>query len=328
MTVVKNIIRSLDRSCSNSNENPLNILVIFQGNEKYVTLLANNTAHNFYILPDQSWNSASEPQPENVYRINSCSDALDFILCFNRAEHYDQAQTLSRQLQLPIILVDLCSRNLIRPQHLAESISVKDMNLLDKKPCYQVSSSEYIQNSWNAYEPATIIPIGIDSDKYINTSLEQQDQTIALDNNIPQEIGNMIQMQIKPPYKLIPTDNTATATPDFTDIAVNKAHYFINPYKTVTIKMLEAMSSGALVICIRSPDTESIITHLSNGLIINNIDELAPTLNIVENDPSLYNKIIKTARDQIISQHSLNTYKTKWNEVFERVRSLFYTPHI
>ena len=322
MTVVRNILRSVERASISSSNDSLNILTIFQGNEKYVSLLANNITHKFYLLSDQSWNASVTLQPTNVYSLTQCSEPLDYILCFNRAEQYDQAQSLSNQLHLPIILVDLCSSTLIRPQHLAETIQVKNMDLLNKKPCYKISCSEYIRDSWKQNDESIVIPIGIDTDKY-NNHISKQQLLVALDNNIPAEIGSMVHMQIRPPYQLIPTDHN-----NHNDISVNKAKYFINPFKTLTIKTLEAMSAGALVIAFRTPDLEKIITHQSTGILINSLDEIPQVLELLENNTELYNEITTNARNEIISNHSLDTFTGQWNQVFETIRPLFYTPHI
>ena len=324
MIAVQNIIRTIQRMSVDSNITKLNILAIGAGNEKYISLLS-QTENNFYFLPEQPWNPLIESLPSKSQNINMCTGPLDYILCCNRAEQYDQAQQLSKQLHLPIILVDMCSRMFIRPQHLGETVTAKNADLLNKEPCFQVACNKHIQSSWNSIQSSMIIPIGIDSTKFHNTEPpEQNPPLIVIDNHTPSEVGHMVERRIGSSYQLIPTDHK-----DLNDISVNKARYFINTYKTVTIKMLEAMSAETVVIALKNPDTESVIDHLSTGILIETLDEIPAVLNMLEPDPDgLRFKIGKLARKKIISEHPLDEFVNRWNKVFEKIRPSFYTPSL
>jgi len=322
MISINNIVRSVDRASNDSDIKQLNILTLCKGNEKYITLLS-QLLHNFYLLPNQPWNMIVEKRPPNLQTLSLCVGPLDYIICFDRAEQYEEAQKIAKTWHVPIILVDMCTHHFIRPQNIIEGVSVKDQSQLYKKPALQVACTQNIQTSWNHGEPSITIPIGIDTDKFKNTTTDN-DYFIAIDNHVPTEIGSLIGSKLLTSYTMIPTDHN-----DLTDIAVNKARYFINTYKTVTVKMLEAMSAGAVVITVKNPDTENFIKHLSTGILIDSLDDLPIVINTVENkDKDFKLQICKAARDKIIAEHSVKNFLDKWTQALTMLKSAFYTPPI
>lgn len=321
MIAVNNLIRSVKRACIDSDINTFNILTMCQNNEKYIHLLA-QTQHNFYTLVEEPWNNLIENKPPNIQSLDLLFDDLDYILCYNRAEQYDKAQSLSRQLHVPIILIDMCSSALIRPQHLLEGLQVKNLALLNKQPALRVCSSEYIQQSWNATN-SIIIPIGIDANKFQPTKAENE-ILIAIDNNTIEQVGAIIAGQLGEQYQIIPTDHN-----NLNDIALNKSRYFINTNKTITVKTLEAMAAGAVVICLKDPDTEHFIENYKTGVLISQISDLSATIESLETDKAnIRIEIAKTARHKIINEHSMEQFISKWNQAFQIAQSVFYTPEI
>ena len=318
MITINNIVRSVYRANKDSDIKKLNILTLCKGTEKYIALLA-QLPHNFYLLPDQPWNMVVEKRPANIQSLSLCTAPLDYIVCFDRAEQYEQAQEIAKAWHVPIILVDMCTHDFIRPQTILEGVSVKDRSRLYKKPSLQVACTQNIQTSWNHGEPSITIPIGIDTDKFKNMT-EDNNYLIAIDNHVPMEIGNLIANKLTKPYTIIPTDQK-----DLTNIAVNKARYFINTYKTVTIKMLEAMSAGAIVIAVKNSDTENFIKHLSTGILIGSLDDLPAVINMVE-EQHIRLKICEAARDKIVSEHSVTSFLDKWTQALTMLKSTFYTP--
>ena len=89
------------------------------------------------------------------------------------------------------------------------------------------------------------------------------------------------------------------------------------------------MSAETVVIALKNPDTESVIDHLSTGILIETLDEIPAVLNMLETDPDgLRFKIGKLARKKIISEHPLDEFVNRWNKVFEKIRPSFYTPSL
>ena len=321
MIVVNNIIRSVKRASMSSNIKKFNILTMCQNNEKYISLLA-KTQHNFYTLVEEPWNNLIETKPPNVQSINLLFDDLDYIICHNRAEQYDRAQSLSKQLHVPIILIDMCSATLIRPQHLLEGLQVKNIELLNKQPALRVCNSEYIQKSWEATN-SIIIPIGIDTNKFQPTQTEHK-TCIAIDNNTIEQLGAIISSQFENQYEIVPTDHN-----NLNEIALNKSRYFINTNKTITVKTLEAMAAGAVAICLQNPDTEHFIENFETGILIKQISDLSSIVKSLETDKaSIRIKISKAARQKIINEHPIEQFISKWNQAFSTIQSVFYTPEI
>ena len=320
MLSVNNIVRSVKRLSNTSNINKFNILTMCNHNEKYIELLS-QTDHNFYLPENTEWNSLVASKPNNVQTLNLSCEPLDFIICYDRAEQYDEAEKLAKSLFLPIILVDMCGKDLIRPQHIMETVEARDRSLLNKSPILQISCSEYIQKQWNYNDSINqVIPIGIDTEKFKDTP-EDKETLITIDNHTIPQVGQALESRLNQ-YKCIPTDHK-----DTNNISVNRAKYFINTNKTVTIKLLEAMSAGAVVISFKTPDIEDVIESEKTGIVIDNIESLAETIDRLEGSNDLIRQIQNNARNLVIEKHSLDIFIDKWSAVLELIRPAFYIPH-
>ena len=316
---VKNVIRSVDRA--NNLETPLHILSICKNNEKYISLLS-STQHQFYILPQHPWNNIIEKRPANVHTYNVFSPPLDFIICYDRAEQYDEAVLLSRQLQVSIIIVDMCSKESIRPHHFLEDMHNIDLNRLNRHAALAVYNHTDIQQSWshNNLTVAQTIVIGVDVNKF-NSINPKNKKGIALDNNIPAQIGAVVASYVNNTHDILPTDRDDTNTP-----IVNTTKYFINPYKHITVKTLEAMAAENVVIALNTPDIASIITHQKTGWLLHSLDDLPAALVLLEQNQNLQQTIAQNARQKIVKDHSLDKFISRWQNTLQAIRMTIYHP--
>ena len=315
---VDNILRSISRAQSDS-DMKLNILTACRNNEKYIALLS-QTKHNFYILDQHKWNPLIETCPSNVQALSERSEPLDYIICYDRAEQYDEMSSISQQLHVPIILVDMCSKTMIRPQHLLETMHDINLDHLNRMANLQVYSNEHIQRSWATYNGMSIIiPIGINIDKFKNE--EPAETCIAIDNNTVAQVGAQIATQVQDLFPILPTDHDKLQ-----NITTNKSRYFINTNKSITIKTLEAMSAENVVICLNTPDTSSFITNQETGVLINTMNDLRSTLLWLEKDNDTRLKIAQQARQKIASDHLMQQFIDKWSSAFSIIKSSFYNP--
>lgn len=318
MIPVNNILRSVYRASSKDPQ--LNILSICRNNEKYISLLS-QTNHNFYLPYENTWNQNIESPPSNLNSLR-WDTALDFIVCYDRAEQYMEAYNLSRQLHVPIVLVDMCSEDLLRPHSILEGLKVRDKNALIRKPILRVCNSKYIHGSWNNDSVSITIPLGIDCNRFYLKE-KSSEIAVALDNNTSAEVGGAVSNNLGNAYKILLTDQ-----PDHTNPTVIDTHYFINSNTTITIKLLEAMAAGNVVICLKNNEMESFIEHDNNGILINSIDDLSNTIKNLENTPKKRVQIGNNARNYILENHSLENFIKKWKTAFSMVKSSFYTPDI
>ena len=315
---VNNILRSISKAISDS-DIELNILTVCRNNEKYIALLA-QTKHNFYILKEHKWNHLIEQCPSNVQTLNEWSEPLDYIICYDRAEQYDEMSIMSQRLHVPIILVDMCSKTMIRPQHLLEQMHNIDLDYLNRTANLQVYSNEHIQRSWDSYTgTSVIIPIGINIDKFKNE--ESAETYISIDNNTVAQVGAQISTQVQDLFPILPTDHD-----NLQNITINKSRYFINTNKSITIKTLEAMSAENVVICLDTPDTSNFITNRETGVLINTLNDLHDTLIWLEKDSGARLKIAQQARQKIVSDHLMQQFIDKWSSAFSIIKSSFYNP--
>ena len=317
MIQVNNILRSVYRNSKDSDKK-FNVLSMCRNNEKYISLLC-KTPNNFYILPDHPWNVLIENVPSNLSLLSLHSQPLDCIICYDRAEQYAEAQSIAQKFHIPIILIDMCSESLVRPNHLLESLQPTDPSSLHRKPTLRICNDSYIQSSWNKDSVSIVIPIGIDTD--ILKSKQSNELLISLDNNIPAQLGAEIATRLQN-HALIPTDHDQSQEKN-----IAKSSYFINTQRTVTVKLLEAMACENIVIAVRNADTENFITHEKTGILINDLNELLPTIQKIEGSPEIKEYIQKESRQKIIKEHSLEKFISKWLAAFSFLKSNFYTPH-
>ena len=317
---VQNLIRSITR-LQRSNT-PLHIVTICKNTEKYISLFAlTHSQDYFYILPHSSWNSIIEKRPPNVHTLNRLSPPIDYIICYDRAEQYDEAVVISQTLQIPIIIVDVCSKEMIRPQHLLEQMNNDvDLERLNRTAALYVANSKYIQESWdsNMNGISLEIPFGIDIEKFKTQDVSRSG--IALDNNTAPQVGNLIAIHLNNTHAIIPTDH------DGDDITVNTTKYFINTYKNITIKTLEAMAAENVVICLNTSDISAHIEHKVTGWLLNDLHDLPIALDELEQNNELRIAIGQQAKQKIIAKHSLETFQSEWTNAFHMVKSAIYHP--
>ena len=321
MTAVTNAINSIFRT---DDENaPLNILVLCRNNEKYIELLC-HTKHNFYILQNHPWNGFIAKRPENLKDLNPHTPPLDLIICHDRTEQYMEACGLAFNLHVPLVLIDQCSQELMRPHSVIENLQARNIDeLINRRPNFSVASSKFIGSSWGYTEStAQIVPLAT-VERYYADVAESTETYVSMDNNISTETGSVISNIINGQYQLIPTDHE-----NLDDIAVAKSKYFINTYCNVTIKLLEAMAAKNVVICLRNKDTMELITDRKNGILIDNLHQIPSVIRELEHNPILYNSIVDKAKNDMVKNHTLEAFVNGWHNVFSTVRSAFYLPHL
>ena len=314
---MSHILRSVKRVQDPNNR--LRILTICRNNEKYISLLA-QTNHDFYILPNTPWNNGIETCPSNVSVLTQHSPTIDYLICYDRAEQYDETRALAQQFQVPIIIVDRCSKSAIRPQHILERMKDLDLNRFNRYATLHIYNSQYIAESWKSdgLRPYKIIPLGIDTNKFKNENSPQS--TISIDNNTVSQVGGAIAGYVNNLMPIEPTDHTND------NITVNESKYFINTNKNITIKTLEAMSAENVVLCLNTPDIANYIEHQKTGWLLNDINEIPQTLKLLEENDSLRNQIATQARQKIISEHPIDSFVSQWSEALNTIRGAIYHP--
>ena len=318
-SIVRNLVRSVTRE--QEPQRPLRIVTMCHDTEKYISLLA-QTQHDFYILPETPWNHLIEQCPSNIHVLSHISPPMDYIICYDRAEQYDRAVIIARQLHIPIILVDMCSKQMIRPQHLLEQMKIIDLERLNRKAEIYIYNDQHIQQSWalGANSISLVIPLGVDIEKF--KTQDHNRSGITLDNNTVPQVGATLAAHINNAHTIIPTDN------DEQTIAVNTSKYFINTYKNITIKTLEAMAAENVVICLNTPDTSNYIEHQKTGWLFNDLNDLPNALATLEQDDELRISIAQQARQKIISEHSLETFVSGWTKALNMIKTAIYHPKV
>ena len=76
-------------------------------------------------------------------------------------------------------------------------------------------------------------------------------------------------------------------------------------------------------------ESDDEIGSIFDGIkeIINDLNELLPTIQKIEGSPEIKEYIQKESRQKIIKEHSLEKFISKWLAAFSFLKSNFYTPH-
>jgi predicted transcriptional regulator len=328
-----NVINSIHRI---NKEDPLNIILLCNNHEKYLSLVC-KTGHNFYLWKKDgspsSWNEGIEKKPENLRVLDRralCTN-FDYIISNDRLEQYNEASELALKFHTPIILIDHCCSSILKPHDVFSDVAPSDPQALLKTPGAVVSLSADISKSWHKNGLDLVIPIGIDTEKFSAKTPDGPDDvfgelsetTIVFDNNVGQSVGQRIFARlVNKPYSVIPTDSDVSNKEEI----YQHGSYFINPYKNITTKLLEAMSSENVPICFRGAEMESFIEHGANGFLVDSEYEIAAILEELDIDASTRIAVGKNARDKVLALNSMDNFLSKWKHLLNYMRSQFYTP--
>lgn len=334
MYMMQNVINSAKRI---GGTEKLNILTSCNANEKYISLLC-KTGHNFYILPEignSQWKNDIEKAPSNLTVISPTSrivTSFDAVMCYERTAQYDQALEISNKLFLPLIMVDECSKDLIRPHNVLETLN-GDIESLNHRKAAVTVASNYLCTDWKSLEGLNVtVPTSIDlsvfkknNEKHNESSFFGTQLTptrIAIDNSVPQGVLEHLLKDSAPSHTILPTNSDV----ENKEVIYQTATYFINTYKNITVKTLEAMASENVVICFNTPETQRFFDNGVDAILIRSPQELNEVLVALDNDPSKRKKIGAAARKKVEKTCEENNFIKKWGFVFDFVRNSFYKP--
>ena len=320
MYPIKNIIRSVKRK----KDDKLKVITFCETEEKYNSLLA-HTGHDFYLWGegiDSNWNELVENKPSNIYKLpdvskNIYENYFDLVICHNRIEQYNISEALSQALHLPIIMVDHCGEKVLKPSPIFSNVTTSDIKLLYQREfLVNVCTHPQLVKEWpNANKGSIVINTGVDTEKYKPDNVEKS-FSIVLDNFIPEPVAKFLSSLNK--YNIISTDRE-----DKTNL-YNQGSVFINTWKNINIKLLEAMACGTVPVCIDTPE----ITHVVNketGFIVKDVQEMISLIDRIQNQEVNIEQIAKNAREYIVKNHHIDLFINKWNQVFQLASNSFYS---
>jgi len=330
--MMQNVINSVKRIHSTDK---LNILTNCHGNEKYISLLC-KSGHNFYIWDEvggSQWNDLVEKRPSNLTTIAPQSrmvTCMDAIMCHDRTEQYDHISAIAQKLCLPIIIVDHCSKELIRPHNVLESVNAH-VDVLQNRKADVVVSCDEASNDWHSGEALHVtIPTSVDlnrfkketkrrdGNKFFESSLTPT--RIGFDNNIPRPVGDTIFNGIVPSYSILPTDCDIEEK----EVIYQTSNYFINPYKNITVKVIEAMATENVVISLDTVNTRQFFTDGIDGILVNSIHEIRGRIEELDNSETKRKEIGLAARKKVERIGEQGNFISKWEFVFDFIRNHFY----
>ena len=322
MYPIKNLVRSVKRK----RDDKLKIITFCETEEKYNSLLA-QTGHDFYLWGEgieSNWNELVENRPSNIYKLPNVSKNIyenyfDLVICHNRVEQYNVALSVSEALHIPLIIIDHCGQEILKSSTIFSTVTTPDIKKLHTLPSLiNVCVHDKLVSAWpNSSKGSVVINTGIDTEKYKPANVSDE-FAIVLDNYIPQSIAQFLAPLNT--YTIMGTDRE-----DRTNV-YNLGPVFINTWRNINVKLLEAMACGTIPISIETPEIHHVIKHNETGFIVKDVDQIIEVIEKVKNNEIRnIQQISQNARDYIIENHSMDSFIEKWNQVFQLATNSFYS---
>tara|TARA_R100000008_G_scaffold49026_1_gene29222 strand:+ start:3257 stop:4231 length:975 start_codon:yes stop_codon:yes gene_type:complete len=321
MYPIKNLVRSVKRK----KDDKLKIITFCETEEKYNSLLA-QTGHDFYLWNEgieSKWNELVENRPSNIYKLPNVSKNIyenyfDLVICHNRIEQYNISSALSESLHLPIVVIDHCGEKVLKPSPIFSNVTTPDIKLLYKRDfVVNVCTHPKLVKEWpHENKGSIVINTAVDTEKFQPANVEKS-FSIVLDNFIPAPVAQFLSPLNK--YSIISTDRE-----DKTNL-YNQGSVFINTWKNINIKLLEAMSCGTVPICIETPEITHVVKNKETGFIVKDIEEMVSLIDKIQNKEINIEQMSKNAREYIIKNHHIDLFINKWDQVFQLASNSFYS---
>lgn len=306
MYIMENIIQ---KTISDNNRK-LSILIVNQDNEDYIYNLS-KLEHNFYIITEYSINWKYDFLPNNLFFINNIKDigikTIDCIIVFDRFNTYEKASLISKNLHVPLIVVDYASSILKTPTPFFVNSKFNEENIAYlRNGNISVGMSDFVTKSWHShiqYFGTTIIPV-------TETIVSKNKEKILIDTWLsPDYVKNL-------PIKI---DNEKyTTNPE-------NAIMYLHLWKNINPLMMQCMASEIPVITFNSEDFNEIINEeacvllqdidmLNKSYFIKYILQFVEKQNITVNAKNYLNKRINEE----------NNFLKSWNNLLNYVSNMYY----
>tara|TARA_R110000765_G_scaffold93225_7_gene175787 strand:- start:3862 stop:4866 length:1005 start_codon:yes stop_codon:yes gene_type:complete len=325
-------VSTLTRAATRKDNEPLNILT-FVTHERYEPNLC-KTGHNFYVYTGEGirdWNTKYAPIPENYMILDKSKEGrqipinvdIDVIISQNLMAHHPIAESISRQLNVPIINIHHVLPPLQWGKGILDSLKIRG-------GAADVYITHYNEKVWDInIENSTTIYHGIDYD-FWNSSGEQRgmyalsvvNDWINRDWCCGYSIWKHGTQDI--PTKVIGnTPGLSEPSESLEELrgAYSKCGIFINTstHSPLPMSLLEAMSCGCPVVSMATCAIPEVVEHGVNGLLANSPEEVNSMSKELFADDELRAKLGSNARKTILEKFSISRFVNEWNKVLKEV---------
>tara|TARA_Y100000004_G_scaffold196812_1_gene268201 strand:+ start:18366 stop:19361 length:996 start_codon:yes stop_codon:yes gene_type:complete len=325
-------VSSITRAATRKSGEPLNILT-FVTHERYEPNLC-KTGHNFYAYTGEGirdWNTKYAPIPDNYMILDKSKTGrqipinldIDVIISQNLMAHYPIAQSISKQLNIPIINI----------HHVLPPISW-DAEMLDSlkhmKGVVDVYITNYNRDVWGInVDNSKVIYHGIDSDFWQSKNEKRGMYALSVVNDWINRDWCCGYSIWKHGTQDIPTkvigDTPGLSQPagslEELREAYSKCGVFINTstHSPLPMSLLEAMSCGCPVVTMATCAIPEIINHGENGFLVNSPQEVNQYTKELFSNEELRKSMGEKARETILDKFSIEGFSSQWNELLEGV---------
>lgn len=323
------------RQATRVDGSPLNILTS-PAHERYEENLA-KTGHNFYAWQGPQfkiWNEKFAKIPNNYRLLNGNGVKqldefldIDLILSHHKFGHYQLFSQIARALQVPLIQLEHTLPDPKTPKSQIESFTRMSGHL-------NVYISEYSKKQW-FNKDGWVVHHGVDTELFTSYGNQEQPLLSVVNDWMNRDYccnftGWQRITQGLPVMVVGDTPGLSKPAKDMQELAkfYGASSIFLNTstVSPIPYSLLEAMSAGCACISTATCMIPEIIEHGVNGLISNDEQELRRyCVELLEN-PELCRKLGNKARETILSHFSMETFLSKWNDIFERAFNMRWTP--
>jgi hypothetical protein len=304
------IVENLIRNASRSDKDNLSILVVNEGFDDYISLLANGTNHNFYIVNGMIPNVlqwSSKETPSNVYVYNSIDSIpekyIDAIICFNRGKSFDVANEISHQSHIPLIVVDFCSSMKLIPLAVSSRFDIPDNEKYQyflKKGEACVGIDELVKRTWIGQVPSLAFDIPFPFYEYSSGEAVARNK-ILVDNKMPPEFIRSLNLD----------GNIFTVNP-------SEAIAYMHLWQTKTPMLYRCMSSRIPTLVFDEKEFSDLLNkktcilsnNLSESLTRKGIEAFLSSKYLSETTEKAYNYML---------ENTLENFSEKWNNILYHV---------
>lgn len=317
-----------------TNKGPLNILCM-DTHERYQSNLA-KTGHNFYsfyIEKEKKWDENYAQIPDNYYRVMNPSESVhlhsgiyfDLVLSQSKFGQFQVLAPIAREIGAPLVSVE---------HTLPHSVwSPQKFNLIKSmQGDYNIFLSDFSRKSWE-YD-GNIIHNSVDTGLFSPADKERKPYALSIVNewktrdyfcgyNLWKEVTQDIPTRVR-------GDNEGWTTPTKT------TEELINEYRSATVflntslnstcptTVLEAAACGIPIVTTATTMLPEIISNGYNGYISNEPGELNRYVKYLLERPDIARWMGANARQTMIEKFSMDSFISKWNELFESTREFVF----
>jgi glycosyltransferase involved in cell wall biosynthesis len=248
---------------------------------------------------------------------------FDFVLSQNRFGQYQVLSEISKMLNIPLI----CLEHTLP----LRQWSPKDFETMKNlRGHINLYISNFSAKKWEEPEPI-IIPHCVNTEVFKPGAENRKNHILTVANDYPNRDSVLGFTQYLNVTRGLPTFPVGDS-PGFSEAAKDINHLaeiyrtskiFLNTstWSPIPKSLLEAMSSGCVVISSNNCEIPKYISHGLNGFLANSDEEMRQYLELALKDEDIVHTMGSNARKTILKKCSKENFTTTWDDIFVKIKN-------